>query len=427
MINVKDFGAQGNGSTDDRSAITQALATAREKGEETVLFPAGEYLLKKPIVLGDAHHLNLMGQNATLLCLGEEGIEGSIGAGGGLQLMGNRITVEALHFKGHVVENYSSEYGYGKLLRLRGNHNTVQGCHFRGGNAGGIEISGGNYNTIDRNIFDKCNNYPPKPYTGDYGSIHLVGRCRYNTISNNRIINFQFSGISGYGTGNAGDFSDLYIYDNYLESASANRKRDHSMGIYLLNGANKYIEIIGNTINKADAECIVIFSKSSAPAEYCKIHNNVLLNGAYQGLSLRSQNERGTFRHCSIEGNLITNYVETDKYDHQMFLERFEQGRIHNNTLYGFSAKYGYGIYFHLNPAHNKVTNNKVSYQKTGIAFYGAESVLDNNVITHCQKGIRFAYCAGAVVINNLVTDCNMPAEYVTDKSQLKLTGNVLQ
>ena len=425
MINVKDFGAQGNGNTNDRLSIVQALTTARDRVGETVFFPAGEYLLKKPITLDVAHRLSLKGQDATLLCLGEEGIEGSIGAGGGLQLVGNRIVIDALNFKGHLVEDYSSKYGYGKLLQLRGNHNTVQNCHFTGGNAGGVEVSGGNYNTIDRNIFNKCNNYPPKPYTGDYGSIHLVGRCHYNTISNNKIINFQFSGISGYGTGNAGDFSDLYIYDNYLESASANRKRDHSMGIYLLNGANKYIEIIGNTINKADAECIVIFSKSSAPAEYCKIQNNVLLNGAYQGLSLRSQNKGGTFRHCSIEDNLITNYAETAQYDHQMFLERFEQGRIDNNTLYGFSSEHGRGIYFHLDPIQNEITNNKVSHQHLGITFFSVRGVLDGNIVTHCHRGIQFAYCEDSTVTNNLVTDCEIPTEYIIKKSQLKMSGNV--
>lgn len=424
MINVKDFGAQGDGIADDRSAIAQALTIACDKEKETVFFPAGEYLLNKPVILDNAYHLTLKGQGATLLCLGEEGVEGSIGAGGGLQLSGNRNTVETLNFKGHLIPNYSSKYGYGKLLRLRGNHNTVRECRFTGGNAGGIEISRGNYNTIDRNFFDRCNNYPPKPYTGDYGSIHLVGRCRYNTISGNRIINYQFSGISGYGTGNTGDFSDLYIYDNYLESASANRKTDHSMGIYLLNGANRYIEIIGNTINKADAECIVIFSRYSAPAEYCKIHNNVLLNGAYQGLSLRSQNKGGTFKHCSIEGNLITNYAETAQYDHQMFLERFEQGRIDNNTLYGFSSEHGQGIYFHLNPQRNEVTNNKVSYQRLGIAFFSIHGTLDNNIVTHCQQGIRFAYCEDSTVTNNVVTDCTVPTKYSVDKSRLKLSGN---
>jgi parallel beta-helix repeat protein len=424
MINVKDFGAQGDGSTNDQLAIAKALSEAKGKEHETVFFPAGEYFLAKPISLEGVRYLTLKGEEATLRCQGRDGLPKKIGAGGGLRLVGDHITVETLKFRGHLVENYGTQFGYGKLLRLQGNYNVVRNCHFMGGNAGGVEIANGNYNTVTRSIFNACNNHPPKPYMGDYGAIHLIGRCQYNTISDNRILNHRFSGISGYGTGVAGEFSDLYINGNYIESASASRKQNSSMGIYLLNGANRYIEITGNTINKADAECVVIFSKSGAPAEYCKIHNNIILNGAYQGVALRSQNEGGTFRHCSIEGNLIANHAEVAKYDHQMFLERFEQGRITNNTLHGFSKEQGRGIFFQFPPIRNEITNNKVSHQRNGIDFYGKECLLDNNIITHCYRGIRFAYCEGSTITNNLVTECTIPTEYVTAKSQLRLSGN---
>lgn len=44
MINVIDFGAQGNGIHDDASAIQAAIFAASLKGED-VYFPAGRYLL----------------------------------------------------------------------------------------------------------------------------------------------------------------------------------------------------------------------------------------------------------------------------------------------------------------------------------------------------------------------------------------------
>ena len=53
VVNVKDYGATGNGSTDDTAAIRTAIAAA---GSGTlpriVFFPAGRYVISKPIFIG---------------------------------------------------------------------------------------------------------------------------------------------------------------------------------------------------------------------------------------------------------------------------------------------------------------------------------------------------------------------------------------
>ena len=43
MLNVRDFGAKGDGSTDDTAAIQAAMDAASTRGISTVLFPAGTY------------------------------------------------------------------------------------------------------------------------------------------------------------------------------------------------------------------------------------------------------------------------------------------------------------------------------------------------------------------------------------------------
>ncbi len=45
-LNVYDFGARGNGRTDDTAAIQKALTTAGKQGGNVVLLPRGEYLVR---------------------------------------------------------------------------------------------------------------------------------------------------------------------------------------------------------------------------------------------------------------------------------------------------------------------------------------------------------------------------------------------
>ena len=48
-VDVKKFGAVGDGKTDDTAAVLKALAAANGNPRSTLLFPAGTYLLSKPI------------------------------------------------------------------------------------------------------------------------------------------------------------------------------------------------------------------------------------------------------------------------------------------------------------------------------------------------------------------------------------------
>lgn len=63
-VNVRDFGAHGNGRADDTAAVKAALETIARMGGGTVFFPRGSYLLKdgisvpdNTILLGEARNL----------------------------------------------------------------------------------------------------------------------------------------------------------------------------------------------------------------------------------------------------------------------------------------------------------------------------------------------------------------------------------
>ena len=76
-FNVKDYGAKGDGITDDSAAI-QAAVTAAQKGRGVLYFPDGEYLVESTITASrnDGLILKLLGRNATLV--GGENLNGPI-------------------------------------------------------------------------------------------------------------------------------------------------------------------------------------------------------------------------------------------------------------------------------------------------------------------------------------------------------------
>lgn len=58
-INVADYGAKGDGVTDDTSAIKSALSAALSQGGGTVFVPKGEYIVTAPLTIGN--HVTLCG------------------------------------------------------------------------------------------------------------------------------------------------------------------------------------------------------------------------------------------------------------------------------------------------------------------------------------------------------------------------------
>lgn len=64
IVNVKDYGAVGDGATDDTAAIQDAIDEAVSRGGASVWFPAGSYLVSAALTLSDAGLVNLVGNGA---------------------------------------------------------------------------------------------------------------------------------------------------------------------------------------------------------------------------------------------------------------------------------------------------------------------------------------------------------------------------
>lgn len=70
-FSVRDFGATGDGTTDDRAAILAAIDRCNAEGGGRVLLPAGRYFSRGPVVLKSNVELHLA-EGAVLLFSADE-------------------------------------------------------------------------------------------------------------------------------------------------------------------------------------------------------------------------------------------------------------------------------------------------------------------------------------------------------------------
>ena len=74
-ISVKNFGAKGDGSTDDTSAIQSAFNAAKS-GDVVIFFPFGTYKIKNGITLTDAYNITIEGNSSTLQLYNDSSTKG---------------------------------------------------------------------------------------------------------------------------------------------------------------------------------------------------------------------------------------------------------------------------------------------------------------------------------------------------------------
>jgi len=59
IVNVKDWGALGNNSTDDTTAIQNAINYCISRGGGKVFFPQGQYMIGRPLVVGSSNNVGV--------------------------------------------------------------------------------------------------------------------------------------------------------------------------------------------------------------------------------------------------------------------------------------------------------------------------------------------------------------------------------
>lgn len=219
---VKDFGAKGDGTTDDTAAITAAIAAFPNQGSPNwkpwvLVFPPGRYLVSNTISIKNQQGSTVFGYgaelygnfNGTVLQIGDtSGVNDVLWA----EFKGLTVTqantglsangISAQHcYSCHFEDLFSSGGRY--PFALDGNANLVEMCTFRGAlTANAIAAGGGNneVNTFKVCAFENSAGYglDLQVNAGTGGFTHIEG-CYFeaNALGNVRAKNTQKFTIRG--------------------------------------------------------------------------------------------------------------------------------------------------------------------------------------------------------------------------------------
>ena len=349
--NVKDYGAKGDGSTDDTSSINSALSAVIANGSGILYFPAGKYIITSSLSFAIASGTNSIswlgdGQDATVLHWPN--------AGGGITAnLSNQQ--HSVHFKGitfttaqnnsgtAITVNQTSPLGYFAM-------NTFRDLTFRG-------------NTVGTNYWKTCAYiYNTSGTTWDgitmYGNgatatsgtgIHFAGA---GGSSNNYSIYHNIS-KSTFNALTAG-----VLYDTYTQGVTISQSNFQNgyVGIWITSGCSGLAQL-----NVTDNQ-------------FAQSFRDILIQSPISPLTIR--------------GNvLFTNGVNTC-----IDLQQGVNGTIVGNYLYGDGTSGSYGLY--INNLYHAISNNIIANFTYGIylgnssgSCKGAQNIYYSNTQNVTDKG----------------------------------------
>jgi hypothetical protein len=375
MVNVKDFGAMGNGTVDDGPAIRNALAA-----DLGVYFPKGTYKVR-PDPLGDP-------VNALPLRTGHhifgDGSESKVylDSGGTQPLYANVVALKAGESGNLLIENLRIEGINKSNLVANGNGIYLTNCK----------------NIIIRDCFFAFFGDPSLPSSNDTGCA-IVGDAGVQNIliSGNHItgglgLNNASDILLNFTSGASGPPGFATIVNNFCLSAN-------SQGIFVNagNGTAGKIVITGNVCwNKLRHGIAAMYANVTAQ-QYVDtiVANNVCYNCGWTGIYFAGGTDLGSGGTTTIVGNVVeycggdntapsvslhAGILVTDNLPPVLVAHNYirKSGYLPDGTRRGFPAR-GIGVYNQI-----EVNNN-----------YG-ELTIDGNVIEQC-----FGY---GIYLYNLVT-----------------------
>ena len=236
FLNVKDYGAKGDGSTEDQVALQATIDTANGRGGGTVFLPEGTYIVGATLVLQS--NVILMGAGIGSILKPKTSLDANIVAITSesgvtirdMKIDGNKnnndstVAKSAIIFTGSsncLVENVTIIDMYGQSISIGDEASSSKNVTVRNCN-----ITGGTSNHIDINSSQRV------------------------SIINNRI-----SGSYGSGNGEDGIFvghglsEDHLIMGNIVDSAGNNGLNVANNKFSAVNSSVRRIRVIGNTFN----------------------------------------------------------------------------------------------------------------------------------------------------------------------------------
>lgn len=288
VADVREFGATGDGVTDDHPAVMAAIRAAADAGGGTVFFPAGDYALSASIGNG--------AEGFAHVCL----------LGDGERAARLRVTTDVAPISGHWIEsrieNLTIDAGSlgGPGLDVDLDKSYVRHCWIDGWTGYGMRLNAtieGLLNWIDDNFIAQCTGY----------GIHTSYRFFDSWIVNNNI---------GSTRPNLSlEAGPLRILANHL-----NGSPQHNIELR----GNKSLTIIGNICEGARREAIVFTMPAWADSddEQVAIVGNNITNGgksepdAYPAIGIYARDAEHRTMGFNITGNFIANTDDDAGWSH---------------------------------------------------------------------------------------------------------------
>lgn len=428
VINVKDpqYGALGDGATNDEAAIALALAEASAEVGTTVYFPPGDYLVagSDSVIVPDGVNI-FMDKGAWLTCAGttltnfvspegnnilQVNIDGNSLPGGGIQATWDATAGGAIGISSHssTSVNYNIEnvtlvnceiknLQYGIFAEGAKNW-SVTNCYFHHLRNSGVQMGAKLSreclrNVISFNRFETCGDYAVTFFSTD--SVNK-GKNAYNSVVGNVAYNMQ-QRTNGYAFGvEAGDpaYQHHFVFANNTYWNDTAGTSQGNGGITISTCADSIVS--GNSLTGLYATGSIgqeiginAVAFGSYDAKSCLIENNFIEGFSFAGINVDGHN------HVSVLNNYIKNCGFTSSsYPAIMVANSFSTSYsvIKGNTLYITS---GYASYGAGTPAIrcNEASTKTVSYI----------TIQDNTIINPNDIGIQLIGTDFAVVTGNTI------------------------
>lgn len=383
-VSVKDFGAKGDGVTEDTLSIVKSIQYLQTKGGGTLYFPKGTYLIGG-IRIGDFEGIANIGETASIDCVNNIKLLGEDKFTTIIKQIDNRnndiivfrycenLSFANLTFDGNKDNQSSMENAYWTEgacnILIRDSKNiTVQDCIFKNSMWFGLNVSSDSQNVkIQNNIFYNCS-------TG----VDVCGQ--YIDIENNIVENCSDVGI--FLEGNIKDINyDTFSWINAFVSVTNNSVINSLRGISVKNGAYS-IKIKNNRVKNSTKSAGIIIDGSNLTTSKIKdvevIGNSILLCETVPSIILNN-----------IEGGIVSNN-NCEKNMRGVYVYKCNNININNNIIkenkeYGINLyRYCIGCIIDNNVIINNNKSNLTDTTATGIHIDGStnsEITINKNTI----------------------------------------------